>query len=104
MTKRCYHIEPQRLVPGEGYKPCEPHRACRVLVIETTAVPRSRNRRAYQVKKTVANFGGSAMMLRAKQECDWLTARTAKKPERPGAIWGRSCTINEYNQIMRSRS
>lgn len=98
MTKRCYHIEHQRLVTGEGYRACEPHRACRVVIIETTNVPRKGGRKAYQIKRNVQVFSGSAMCLRARALLDSLTAKTKPKPHKPNVLF-RSLTILEYDSI-----
>jgi hypothetical protein len=100
MTRRTYCVQPQRLAVGKGYVPCEPHQACRVIVLETTFIPRKLGRRAYQTKRIVGNFSGSGMMMQAKLECNRLTGRSQPKPQ-PRGVWGRSLTIAEYDEVMR---
>lgn len=102
MTQRCYHIEPQRLRPDHGYVACEPHRATRFVVIETTSVPKRLGRRAYQIKKNVGIFSGSGAHLQARYCCDGYTARTKPRPStytRPEPL-ARSCTRAEYDAII----
>lgn len=105
MSNLHYHIEPQRLSrEGGGYKPCEPHQACRFVVIETKTIPSRLGRRRHHIKRNVEIFTGSAAHLRARHLCDSLTARSGPKPERPRGIWGRSCTIEEYNRITKEQN
>lgn len=100
MTRRTYCVQPQRLKAGSGYVPCEPHQACRVIVLETTFVPKKLGRRAYQTKRIVGNFSGSGMMLSAKLLCDQKTGRSASRPASRG-VYARSLTIAEYDEVMK---
>lgn len=102
MTRRAYSIECQRIIKGEGYVPCDPHRAKRVVVIETTFVPAKAGRKPYQTKRMIAAYSGSAMLAQAKATKDSLVRRAQPKPA-DRKIIGRSCTIAEYDQIMRQR-
>ena len=99
MARRTYSLHPQRLQLGEGYVPCEPHRASRIVIVETTSVPGKHGRRPYHTKRTVSVFSGAGAMLRARLELDGLIGRSTARTERRAA-WGRSCTSEEYNRII----
>jgi len=103
VSRRVYSLQPQRLQPGEGYIACEPHRACRVVIIETTFVPPKRGRRAYHIKRKVATFSGSGAMLRAQLELDSLIGRSKPSTDRRRGVWGRSMTRLEYDNWLREK-
>jgi hypothetical protein len=100
MTRRTYTLQPERLKAGQGYVPCEPHQASRVVVRETTLVPGRAGRKPYRITRTLETFYGSGMMLAARATLDRLTCRTKPKPTKRG-IYARSLTIAEYDEVMR---
>lgn len=102
MAKTTYTLEPQRLISGRGYVPCEPHQACRVVIWKITSIPSSKGRRAYRQQRIVANFSGAGAMTLAREEIARLTGKT-KKPEQPRSIWGRSLTLKEFNEVISRR-
>ncbi len=99
MTRRSFTLEPQRLVPDAGYRPCEPHQACRVVIKEITIVPASKGRRSYRIEKNHAIFCGSGMMLRARLELDVLIRGTNPRPRPTSEPWGRSLGLAQYLQL-----
>jgi hypothetical protein len=103
MAKKTYSIEPQRLMISSGYVPCEPHQACRVVIIETTSVPPKGGRKAYHIKKVIEQFHGPSALERAAAACARYTHRSTPRPsirEKASKLWGRSLTINEYDALL----
>lgn len=104
MSSKTYTIEHQRLVPSKGYRPCEPHQACRVVIREVTVF--RRNGKSYRIERNYRVFSGTAAALQARLELDRLVPKTkARQPndQRPRKIWGRSLTIDEYNATLEGK-
>lgn len=99
MPRRTYTLEFQRPGPS-GWTSCLEHQARRVAIIETTHVPRKLGRRAYQIKRVVAKFSGSAMRLNAERLLNRYKQNASPRPPRERGVWGRSCTTEEYLRIQ----
>lgn len=97
-SRRTYAVQHQRLVVGQGYTECEPHRACRAVIIETTSVPGKHGRKPYHIKRNYEIFTGPAMTYRARLTLDGLTSKTKGKPKEQKAYLYRSLTIVEYDR------
>jgi hypothetical protein len=99
--RKTYTLEPQRLVVGSGYVPCEPHQAARIAILEVTSYTRQGKR--YRVTRNQSTFYGPQMLARASAELARLTHRSNGRSEegkRGRSIWGQSLTRLEYDQAV----
>ena len=102
MTRRTYTLEPQRLEPGKGYVPCEPHQAARVAILEISSFPAKSGRRPYRVTKLHSTFYGAAALNRARETLAGLVRRAESGKPKAKKIWGRSLTTAEYNAAIKA--
>lgn len=104
-SRKTYCIEPQRLIAGSGYVLCQPHAACRFVIVETTKVPSTHGRKTYSIKRNYHIFSGRGAEARAQQLVDRLCRRQQPSDTFRGRkIWGRSLTTVEYDEVMRRRN
>lgn len=104
MSRRTYTIEPQRLLAGSGYIPCEPHQASRIVILEITIIPpRGGRKRQHRIIKKVDEFHGAEALQRATERLGLLTRGTNPRPKSV-KIWGRSLTRLEYDEVIATRS
>lgn len=101
MARKTYTIEHQRLQPGKGYQPCEPHQASRIVLLEITLIPATKGRHPQRITRKLQEFYGAGAAKRAAEQLAICTRGASPRPKER-RIWGRSLTQLEYNEAVAS--